>query len=393
MTLPSLLETDSRIGNVPWRNFLLDHFTGNTGSDARSLIIELCFENTSTDGIEDLLDYFVKAMHADGRDCVVFSNSCEAFSSHSIELVDRVIAPYLEHKHGIDPSRIGLGFGNHPTAANRDFYYSICAANGWLPRSNVWFQNMLEHNHACYLRMWPELYAQIDTAPRIKGKSFVCWNRIARPNRLGLIAWMLRLGILDRGYVSCVRFDQNHVTALAEQNHRRSAWMQEIISANLEKFPLLLTLDPDEEITHDIRRDLDHVRDSYVNIVTETKFYRDTPHTLHCNVHLDCHAITEKTFKAISAKQPFIITGMPGILGHVRSLGYRTFAPWIDESYDSIEDDEDRLAAIAMEIYRLSQQSDAAWLEMQQGWQQILEHNFNRLADATYRFVHIDQIG
>ena len=45
------------------------------------------------------------------------------------------------------------------------------------------------------------------------------------------------------------------------------------------------------------------------------------------------------------------------LLDELRELGYKSFSPWIDESYDSELDDAVRLLKIVAEIKRLSELS------------------------------------
>ena len=47
--------------------------------------------------------------------------------------------------------------------------------------------------------------------------------------------------------------------------------------------------------------------------------------------------ITEKTYRNIKYKKPFIIMGQHISLASLHKLGYKTFHPLIDESYDSYE--------------------------------------------------------
>lgn len=46
--------------------------------------------------------------------------------------------------------------------------------------------------------------------------------------------------------------------------------------------------------------------------------------------------ISEKSFKPLAFKHPFIINGTPGTLAHLRSRGFETFDHIINESYDAI---------------------------------------------------------
>lgn len=44
--------------------------------------------------------------------------------------------------------------------------------------------------------------------------------------------------------------------------------------------------------------------------------------------------LTEKTLRPIACGHPFLLAAGPGALEYIRSYGFKTFAPWIDESYD-----------------------------------------------------------
>jgi hypothetical protein len=98
--------------------------------------------------------------------------------------------------------------------------------------------------------------------------------------------------------------------------------------------------------------------------------------------------LTEKTYKVIAAKHPFIVAQRPRVLEVLRAEGYKTFHPYIDESYDLIENDVERLHAIKNEVLRLSTYSDEQWLEFQHNVKPIVDHNFELLkarSKITYR--------
>ena len=64
--------------------------------------------------------------------------------------------------------------------------------------------------------------------------------------------------------------------------------------------------------------------------------------------------ITEKTVKNLYIGKPFIVMGGAGTLEKIRSFGFKTFGPWIDESYDTITNNYQRLEAVKREIDRIS---------------------------------------
>jgi hypothetical protein len=80
------------------------------------------------------------------------------------------------------------------------------------------------------------------------------------------------------------------------------------------------------------------INDSLWHIVTETVFYYNKLH------------LTEKIFKPIVMKQPFMLLGAPGNLAYLKSYGFKTFDGIIDESYDTIVDNDARTEAVVAQI-------------------------------------------
>ena len=69
---------------------------------------------------------------------------------------------------------------------------------------------------------------------------------------------------------------------------------------------------------------MDFMNDVYFMLVMETNIVRS-----------GCQQISEKTYIPIKHGLPFFIWGSQGgILNHLHDLGFKTFSPFIDESYD-----------------------------------------------------------
>jgi hypothetical protein len=77
--------------------------------------------------------------------------------------------------------------------------------------------------------------------------------------------------------------------------------------------------------------------DSYFNIVLETMIDIDDS---------GGQFVTEKTFKPIFNNQFFVAVSSADHLRHLRDLGYKTFGRYIDESYDSNTNNQDRFEAV-----------------------------------------------
>ena len=77
--------------------------------------------------------------------------------------------------------------------------------------------------------------------------------------------------------------------------------------------------------------------DSYFNLVLETMIDVDDS---------GGQFVTEKTFKPIFNNQFFVAVSSVDHQRHLRELGYQTFARCLDESYDSIAENQDRFEAV-----------------------------------------------
>lgn len=86
----------------------------------------------------------------------------------------------------------------------------------------------------------------------------------------------------------------------------------------------------------------ERIRDAFFFIVHET-----------LTRGADALFISEKTYKPLRLGLPFLIYGGPYLLAHLRNLGFRTFHPLIDESYDREPDDAVRLRLFLMELDRI----------------------------------------
>ncbi len=62
---------------------------------------------------------------------------------------------------------------------------------------------------------------------------------------------------------------------------------------------------------------------------------------------------TEKTLKPIINLHPFLVVGNPKTLSLIRSMGFKTFDGFIDESYDDIFNPEERVLHVMREVERL----------------------------------------
>jgi hypothetical protein len=117
---------------------------------------------------------------------------------------------------------------------------------------------------------------------------------------------------------------------------------------------------------YQMRFNEDIMLDTWVSVISEASFGEDT-----------CF-ISEKSFKPIAGMHPFIIFGNKRSLHYLRELGYKTFHPYIDESYDELECWE-RLDAIIDALKKIKSIPMEERLEWYAGMKEILEFNYDKL--------------
>ena len=84
--------------------------------------------------------------------------------------------------------------------------------------------------------------------------------------------------------------------------------------------------------------------------------------------------ISEKTWRNIQLKKPFVLVGQKNTLAEFHRLGYKSFHPYINESYDSM-DDSVRVLHAAKEVKRLCNFTTQQWQEFHKNVEHIHKHN------------------
>ena len=87
--------------------------------------------------------------------------------------------------------------------------------------------------------------------------------------------------------------------------------------------------------------------------------------------------ITEKTWKAILTKRPFVLLGGIGSLQTLKDQGFKTFDNWIDESYDQQPTFADRCDRALAQIKQFCNLNKKELQQIANQMSEILEHNFN----------------
>ena len=122
----------------------------------------------------------------------------------------------------------------------------------------------------------------------------------------------------------------------------------------------------------------EHVRTTYYQLITETFFDKK-------GIFL-----SEKSYKPFITCQPFLIVGQQHTVRVLRERGYDVYDKWIDHSYDTIDDDKKRMAAITKEVIRLNSMSQDEWGLMLKDMLPTIKKNlktFYKNVDVQYNWT------
>lgn len=220
-------------------------------------------------------------------------------------------------------------------------------------------------------------------------KKFLNLNRRWRQHRPMLVGLLELHGLLDKGYVSfCKNVDgqswDNVYGYLQGSVQHCDPHLYSLFQSNRDRIENIpdMFLDTPELYVNQVQVDnnLDyHYENTYFSVVNETNYFKDLGEGLF---------LSEKVFKPILRCHPFILVSRPHSLQKLKELGYKTFSPYIDESYDEEANDYERLRMIIKEIERLSNLSEPLLLEFLTGVKEIVEHNYQLLMNKNSTLKH-----
>jgi len=220
-------------------------------------------------------------------------------------------------------------------------------------------------------------------------KKFLNFNRRWRPHRVMLVAMYRMFNLLQHGHVSLGANDQyldwQQMVPALKNMARPTPHLLQLIEENEQNLLNMppLYLDTQDLIANhaELHPTTDFLyNETLVSVVTETNFYTGFGYEIG-------RFLSEKTFKPIAKCHPFIIVSVPNMLEKIRELGYKSFSPFIDESYDLELDDNLRLLKIIKEIERISNFSDGEIEQFINNVKPICEHNKNVLLNKK-NFIH-----
>jgi len=279
---------------------------------------------------------------------------------------------------GIDPSNVIFVIGN-------DYRKQHLRSN---PNSKLKISPaplLLTHQVALNISQYPihtnlgymsDIVREEDINKNIRKSKFICLNRTMKPHRYMMAYYALKNNLLKTNYFSFL----NSFNSSQERIKEGLTRFNLLEEKELDKFSgLVHNILPHHVDTHSFNESQrsemtwtnnkkDLYLNSYVNIVTETSFEE-----------LDNPFISEKLWKPVMNLQPFIVVGDYRTLRTIRNLGFKTFSPFIDESYDEVLNKAQRMKLIFKELDKLKNMNIVEIHNWYHSILEILIHNKKQL--------------
>ena len=235
--------------------------------------------------------------------------------------------------------------------------------------------------------------------PEEKTRDLICFNGRIRPHRSVMVSELFRLGYNnDNSHISWIERNANpelnwrtrcfreldDVEGKEQWINSKNSW-GELMSTQTQKdyffdfweknTGTIISDSSTDEVDEDDRiMPVDMFKESFFFLITETLFGNNETNSLQ---------ITEKVYKALAYRIPFIVVGNHGTLKYLRSLGYQTFPHMFNESYDEIEDPAERMSAIVYELEKWKVLSIDQKIEMYGKSMDSLKHNYYHFKNSS----------
>lgn len=304
-----------------------------------------------------------------GHCMLVFDDSYEGFQfTEKSKNLHRLFFPALCKFLHINESQIIFVDGNY-----------IMPLNNNLSKTKFIYENRFEQTIFTFANSHNLFNSVAQTLPIVKDYIFLSYARHWNEARQFFTFELFAKKLNKYGIISCSNsFNSDTVQYSAENflrdmNHKWDRNYTDIseVDTFLKKLPIILDSDLVENLAININ--LQHYTDSYISIIHET-------HT-----HNDSVFISEKTFKTILAGHPFIIMGSPHMLSLLKTLGYKTFHPYIDESYDAESNLTSRKDMVIREIEKIINMNENDRHDLFLAISEITKFNFHHLQNYHKR--------
>jgi hypothetical protein len=203
----------------------------------------------------------------------------------------------------------------------------------------------------------------VDFTPEDDRYLFLSYNRMTRGHRIFLMSEFINKNLLDRGLISLNKVHHVSDEFISEEN------AQYII----ENTPFII--DSKYDLNYNLACNISKsdYEKTFISVVTETIVNDNTLF------------LSEKIWKPIIVGHPFLVYGNVGTLKYLKSLGYKTFDKWVDESYDNELDKNKRGTMVVDELNKFSSLTIDELKKIREEMFEICEYNKQHFLTLFYK--------
>jgi len=283
----------------------------------------------------------------------------------------------------IRPSKVIFQSGNYEVV---DMYRDYCFRKGITggiygdEKLNIFNQEYFEFKTSFQMEEHKQFLQPKNVDFDKVEKTFLCFNRGDRYHRRNLLLLFFRLDLLKDSYFSMpekctntgVYWKDSLLTDDNKDIYDRLNFTEEEVECVQKYLPLKIdevdvyNVNALTEVWGNVQ---DYYNTSLISVVTETNYFNGIFNT-------------EKIFRPIANRHPFIMVGPAYTLQRLKVLGYKTFSEFWDEEYDNIEDPAQRLIKIAELCSEINSFSPEAKRRLFYKCMQITDHNYRLLKNV-----------
>ena len=300
---------------------------------------------------KEVLNLIVK-----GKVKIIVNLTHDPIMLETIELIEEYFMSI-----NIDPKNIIIIAGNY----QKDTRLNVIESSTFFAHESA--KEMMNFPFVGSLGYTADIVRESDLDGTRRSKHFLSLNRAARQHRFYLLYELVRSNLLDKCILSFISSLNESPSFLKQYCDHMPA---EVINKAHSMIPIELDTAHANNKTGfpSNQTNKDWYTNSYISIVSETDF-----------INNDYPFNSEKTFRPFVNLHPFIHFGNVGAIQLLHNLGFKTFAPYIDESYAYENDKKKRAQLLIKEVNRLGNMSLDEIHNLYYNLKDVLLYNQNHL--------------
>jgi hypothetical protein len=265
-------------------------------------------------------------------------------------------------------------FGHVIVSERGQYLDELCRKYEWTPHYYFY------HGWACldWFRGYDRTYLIARARDRAPTRTFMSPNRIVAGKRDHRVLFLYNIfkRNLENNHISAPRHCQYEgvdIQDIASKYNNTYPDIEQVFKD--AELPRLFAGEDQQRMTSCWLSNFEEAADSLIYVPTETVYFGRRQH------------LTEKTFKAIALEMPFVLVAPAHSLKYLREYGFKTFAPYIDESYDDIEDDIARIERVAEVLANIQTLDSAKRQRLHQDLLPVVEYNYDHFYRGGFESI------